>query len=263
MSHSEAPEGKAKAEQLAPPHAAKTPKGQVKADTRLSPAALQTALPPVPPKAGPWHLVPLGPLAAPPLAPNKAGPPGPPAALPPAPPKASPPGPPTTSALVHPDAWPLEPPKAGPLGPPPLVVRRRKAPPPAWQLLPQAPYVGEATKGQGVPYKRPPPVYPAIDLGVAPKPLLVPSRKAPPAHLLTPASSSDQHLEADYSHPPKASEMVAMAKASVSQMADENPHGASASSASSALDPQDPNVEAANLPEDPRGVQEGEEAEDT
>ena len=149
MSHSEAPEGKAKAEQLAPPHAAKTPKGQVKADTRLSPAALQTALPPVPPKAGPWHLVPLGPLAALPPAPNKAGSPGPPAALPKALPKASPPGLPTTPPLVHPDAWPLEPPKAGPLGPPPLVVRRRKAPPPAWQLLPQAPYVGEATKGQG------------------------------------------------------------------------------------------------------------------
>ena len=138
----------------------------------------------------------------------------------------------------------------------------RKPPPPAHLLLPQR-------------------VFPVIDLdqhgdaaggdeeraNAKPVP---PKRKAPPPNLLSPASSSDS--QAEYACPPKVSEMVAKAMASVPQVAEEDQHdGASASSASSALDPhhpnidpRDPNIEASTsaalvVAEDPRGVEEGEE----
>ena len=204
----------------------------------------------------------------------KAGPPGPPAALPLVlglPTEAAPLGPPA--------ALPLVPPKA--IGPP-APFGLRKPPPPAHLLLPQRPL--------GTKMRKPPPpahlllpqrVFPVIDLdqhgdaaggdeeraNAKPVP---PKRKAPPPNLLSPASSSDS--QAEYACPPKVSEMVAKAMASVPQVAEEDQHdGASASSASSALDPhhpnidpRDPNIEASTsaalvVAEDPRGVEEGEE----
>ena len=114
-----------------------------------------------------------GPPAAWPLASPIAGPPGSLAALPLVSPKAGPPGPAA--------AWL---PKAAP---PILVLRQRKAPPPEWQLLPQAPFAGDSTLG------RPWIPYPKTDLGEAwanDEPLTLPRRrKAPPPNLLTPASS--------------------------------------------------------------------------
>ena len=188
----------------------------------------------------------------------KAGPPGPPAALPLVPPKAF--GSPAEAAPL------------GPLAALPLVPPARKPPPPAHLLLPQAP-VG--TKMQ--PWMRPAPAFPIIDLdqfgdavggdeeGASAKPR-PPKRKAPPPNLLLPASSSDS--EAEYACPPKASETVAMV--SVSQIEEGSQHGASASSASLALDlhdpnidPRDPNIEASMsaallATEDARRVEEGE-----
>ena len=208
MSHSETPIGK----QLAPPVTAGTPNGQARAG---------------PPKAGPpgpaaaWLLVP--PKAAPPiLVSPRAGP------LPLVSPKAGPPGPAA--------AWLLVPPKAAP---PILVLRPRKAPPPAWQLRPQVPVSYYSTLSQpGIPYQ-------TIDLGDAQAndepPTLPRPRKAPPPNLLTPASSSDQHLDCH----PKTSEMVATEemvaepKDSVVQTPYDTDFEASASSVAA-----DPNIEA-------------------
>ena len=233
--------------------AAETPKGKAKAGPPGPPAALPLVL----------------------GLPTEAAPLGPPAALPLVPPKAI--GPPAPFGLRKP------PPPAHLLLPQrPLGTKMRKPPPPAHLLLPQRPL--------GTKMRKPPPpahlllpqrVFPVIDLdqhgdaaggdeeraNAKPVP---PKRKAPPPNLLSPASSSDS--QAEYACPPKVSEMVAKAMASVPQVAEEDQHdGASASSASSALDPhhpnidpRDPNIEASTsaalvVAEDPRGVEEGEE----